>query len=78
MPRGITDNEALLDRWLNETRSVADTLARDRCAPAAEQIGAVLHQAAALVQLVHDGFAVSVNVSIRGREIVRVVRDTPT
>lgn len=63
-------NEAI-ERWLGETRALALAIAETEKGHGGRRLGAILLQAAVLVELVRDGFAVTVNVA--GREIVRVV-----
>jgi hypothetical protein len=57
-----------VERWLAETRRLAETV-DDGFHGAAGKLAAVLHQAAVLVELVRDGYAISIH--LVGREIAR-------
>jgi hypothetical protein len=64
----------LVEQWLHETRTLAQVI-DDNCGGHRSNLAAVLHQAAALVELVRDGYAVTIH--IEGREIARSTVRTP-
>ena len=67
--------DEVVERWLRETRTIAQAIASDSTSTIARRMGAVLQQAATIVELVRDGYAIDIHIG--GREIVRAVRTPP-
>jgi hypothetical protein len=72
---GPMRRDAVIDRWIAETRTLAQALAEDELRATGRRLAAVLQQAAILVELVRDGFAVSVHLG--GRELAGAARPVP-
>jgi hypothetical protein len=72
---GPMRRDLIVERWIAETRTLAQALSEDEQRMAGRRLGAVLQQAAVLVELVRDGFAVSVHLG--GRELARIPRPAP-